>query len=127
VTELVVASWVASCSGEDRSSAQAGSARVPGTWRPPHLERARRLARQPRQARDVGDHDQGQSAAGDGRGHRRHDRWSRTIAGWAHPDGTAVEQADVSRTPIAIAAPDSAVVLAYEQLADHLEQPKVSA
>jgi hypothetical protein len=31
-----------------------------------------------------------------------------------------VEQADVSRTPIAIAAPDSAVALAYEQLVEHL-------
>jgi chromosome partitioning protein len=37
------------------------------------------------------------------------------------PDRTAVEQADVSHTPIAIAAPDSAVALAYEKLADHLE------
>jgi chromosome partitioning protein len=36
------------------------------------------------------------------------------------PDRTAVEQADVSRTPIAIAAPDSAVALAYEQLVEHL-------
>ena len=43
------------------------------------------------------------------------------------PDRTAVEQADVSRTPIAIAAPDSAVALAYEQLADHLEQRAVIA
>ena len=37
------------------------------------------------------------------------------------PERTAVEQADVSRTPIAIAAPDSAVALAYEKLADHIE------
>ena len=37
------------------------------------------------------------------------------------PDRTAVEQADVSRTPIAIAAPDSPVALAYERLAHHLE------
>ena len=37
------------------------------------------------------------------------------------PDRTAVEQADVSRTPITIAAPDSAVALAYQKLADHLE------
>lgn len=32
------------------------------------------------------------------------------------PDRTAVEQADVARTPIAIAAPDSPVTLAYEKL-----------
>ena len=37
------------------------------------------------------------------------------------PDGTAVEQADVARTPIAIAAPDSAVTLAYGKLVEHLE------
>jgi chromosome partitioning protein len=43
------------------------------------------------------------------------------------PDRTAVEQADVSRTPIAIAAPDSAVALAYEKLADHLEDRMVIA
>ena len=43
------------------------------------------------------------------------------------PDRTAVEQADVSRTPIAIAAPDSAVALAYEKLADHLEHRAVIA
>ena len=43
------------------------------------------------------------------------------------PDRTAVEQADVSRTPIAITAPDSAVALAYEQLADHLEHQAVIA
>lgn len=43
------------------------------------------------------------------------------------PDRTAVEQADVSRTPIAIAAPDSAVALAYEKLADHLENRAVIA
>jgi len=36
------------------------------------------------------------------------------------PERTAVEQADVSRTPVAIAAPDSAVALAYEQLVEHL-------
>jgi len=36
------------------------------------------------------------------------------------PDRAAVEQADVSRTPIAIAAPDSAVTLAYERLVEHL-------
>jgi chromosome partitioning protein len=43
------------------------------------------------------------------------------------PDRTAVEQADVSRTPIAIAAPDGAVALAYEKLADHLENRTVIA
>lgn len=43
------------------------------------------------------------------------------------PDRTAVEQADVSRTPIAIAAPDSAVTLAYQQLADHLTNRTVLA
>jgi chromosome partitioning protein len=43
------------------------------------------------------------------------------------PDRTAVEQADASRTPIAIAAPDSAVALAYEQLADQVEQRAVIA
>jgi chromosome partitioning protein len=43
------------------------------------------------------------------------------------PDRTAVEQADVSRTPIAIAAPDSAVALAYERLANHLEHRAVIA
>lgn len=43
------------------------------------------------------------------------------------PDRTAVEQADVSRTPIAIAAPDSAVALSYRTLADHLEHRKVIA
>jgi chromosome partitioning protein len=37
------------------------------------------------------------------------------------PERTAVEQADVARTPIAIAAPDSAVAIAYAQLADHLD------
>jgi chromosome partitioning protein len=41
------------------------------------------------------------------------------------PDRTAVEQADVSRTPIAVANPDSVVALAYEQLADHLEHDAV--
>ncbi|MGZ4254826.1 MAG: ParA family protein [Solirubrobacteraceae bacterium] len=43
------------------------------------------------------------------------------------PDRTAVEQADVSRTPIAIAAPNGAVALAYEKLADHLENRTVIA
>ena len=43
------------------------------------------------------------------------------------PDRTAVQQADVSRTPIAIAAPDSAVALAYEKLAEHLEHRAVIA
>jgi len=43
------------------------------------------------------------------------------------PDRTAVEQADVSRTPIAIAAPDSAVALAYERLADHIVRRAVIA
>ncbi|MBV8999653.1 MAG: AAA family ATPase, partial [Solirubrobacterales bacterium] len=43
------------------------------------------------------------------------------------PDRTAVEQADVSHTPIAIAAPDSAVALAYQHLADHLKQRTVTA
>jgi chromosome partitioning protein len=43
------------------------------------------------------------------------------------PERTAVEQADVSRTPIAIAAPDSAVALAYQQLAEHLEHRTVIA
>jgi chromosome partitioning protein len=43
------------------------------------------------------------------------------------PDRTAVEQADVSRTPIAIAAPDSAVALAYVQLADHIETGRANA
>jgi chromosome partitioning protein len=37
------------------------------------------------------------------------------------PDRTAVEQADVTRTPIAIAAPDSAVALAYGKVVEHLE------
>ncbi len=43
------------------------------------------------------------------------------------PDRTAVEQADVAREPIAITAPDSAVTLAYEQLAEHLEHRAVVA
>jgi chromosome partitioning protein len=43
------------------------------------------------------------------------------------PDRTAVERADVSRTPIAIAAPDSAVALAYERLARHLKDEVVIA
>jgi len=37
------------------------------------------------------------------------------------PDRTAVEQADVARMPIALAAPDSAVTLAYRELVEHLE------
>ena len=37
------------------------------------------------------------------------------------PDRTAVEQADVARMPIALAAPDSAVTLAYRQLVEHLQ------
>ena len=37
------------------------------------------------------------------------------------PDRTAVEQADVARTPIALSAPDSAVTLAYRELVEHLE------
>jgi chromosome partitioning protein len=43
------------------------------------------------------------------------------------PDRTAVEHADVSRTPIAISAPDSAVALAYGMVADHLERGAVIA
>lgn len=43
------------------------------------------------------------------------------------PDRTAVEQADVARTPIAIGAPDSAVTLAYRKLAGHLEARTVIA
>ena len=43
------------------------------------------------------------------------------------PDRTAVEQADVSRTPIAIAVPDSPVALAYEKLAEHLEHQALIA
>jgi chromosome partitioning protein len=43
------------------------------------------------------------------------------------PDRTAVEQADVSRTPIALTAPDSPVTLAYTRLAEHLEHRKVIA
>jgi chromosome partitioning protein len=43
------------------------------------------------------------------------------------PDRTAVELADVSRTPIAIVAPDSAVALAYQTLADRLEHRTVIA
>jgi chromosome partitioning protein len=38
------------------------------------------------------------------------------------PDRTAVEHADVTRTPIAISAPDSAVALAYSKLVDHLQR-----
>jgi chromosome partitioning protein len=43
------------------------------------------------------------------------------------PDRTAVEHADVTRTPIAISAPDSAVALAYAKLADHLQRTTVPA
>ena len=43
------------------------------------------------------------------------------------PDRTAVEHADVTRTPIAISAPDSAVTLAYARLVDHLERGAVIA
>jgi chromosome partitioning protein len=43
------------------------------------------------------------------------------------PDRTAVEQADVSRTPIALTAPDSPVALAYMRLAEHLEHRTVIA
>ena len=43
------------------------------------------------------------------------------------PDRTAVEQADVTRTPIAISAPDSAVALAYGSVIDHLEGGAVVA
>jgi chromosome partitioning protein len=43
------------------------------------------------------------------------------------PELTAVEQADVSRTPIAIAVRDSTVALAYQRLADHLENRTVLA
>jgi hypothetical protein len=37
------------------------------------------------------------------------------------PDRTTVEQADVTRTPIMGAAPDSAVALAYGKLVEHLD------
>jgi chromosome partitioning protein len=43
------------------------------------------------------------------------------------PDRAAVEQADVSRLPIAIAAPHSVVALAYERLAEHVERRAVIA
>jgi len=43
------------------------------------------------------------------------------------PERTAVEQADVSRTPIAIAVADNPVALAYEELADQLEHWAVIA
>ena len=43
------------------------------------------------------------------------------------PDRTAVEHADVTRTPVAISAPDSAVTLAYTKLVDHLEPGAVIA
>jgi chromosome partitioning protein len=43
------------------------------------------------------------------------------------PDRTAVEQADVTRTPIAISAPDSAVALTYGSIADHLAHGAVIA
>jgi chromosome partitioning protein len=42
-------------------------------------------------------------------------------------DRTVVEQADVARMPIALAAPDSAVTLAYQQLVEHLEAGRVIA
>jgi chromosome partitioning protein len=48
------------------------------------------------------------------------------VVAWV-PDRTAVEQADVTRTPIAIAAPDSAVALAYEKLAEHFGCEEVVA
>ena len=41
------------------------------------------------------------------------------------PDRAAVEQADVARMPIAIAAPDSAVALAYGKLVEHLTRRAV--
>jgi chromosome partitioning protein len=37
------------------------------------------------------------------------------------PDRTAVEHADVARTPIAISAPDSTVTIAYGRLVEHLD------
>ena len=43
------------------------------------------------------------------------------------PDRTAVEHADVTRTPIAISAPDSAVALAYSKLVDHLQRSALIA
>ncbi len=43
------------------------------------------------------------------------------------PDRTAVEHADVTRTPIAISAPDSAVTLVYTKLVDRLEPGAVIA
>jgi chromosome partitioning protein len=43
------------------------------------------------------------------------------------PDRTAVEQADVTHTPIAISAPDSAVALSYGRAVDHLERGAVIA
>ncbi len=43
------------------------------------------------------------------------------------PDRTAVEQADVTRTPISISAPDSAVALAYHKLVEHLDSRWVIA
>jgi nitrogenase subunit NifH len=43
------------------------------------------------------------------------------------PDRAAVEQADVTRTPIVISAPDSPVTLAYAKLVDHLEREAVIA
>jgi chromosome partitioning protein len=43
------------------------------------------------------------------------------------PDRTAVEHADVTRTPIAISAPDSPVTLSYAKLVDRLERGAVTA
>jgi chromosome partitioning protein len=43
------------------------------------------------------------------------------------PDRTAVEHADVARTPIAISAPDSAVTIAYGRLVEHLTALRVIA
>jgi chromosome partitioning protein len=43
------------------------------------------------------------------------------------PDRAAVEQADVARTPIALAAPDSPVTLAYRRLVEHLDARRVIA
>ncbi|WP_249012430.1 ParA family protein [Conexibacter sp. DBS9H8] len=43
------------------------------------------------------------------------------------PDRVAVEHADVARTPIALSAPDSAVTLAYRQLAEQLDARRVIA
>ena len=43
------------------------------------------------------------------------------------PGRTAVEQADVFRVPAVVAAPDSAVALAYGRLVDHLDKGPVIA